>query len=76
MSLTVHYWDLAVTLQLQIKPKLIKIEAVDKKQSMDDKENMPPMQRRFSNNKSVQMTTFIGRRVKTEELSKSLEEKC
>ena len=48
---------------------------MDKKQSMDDKENMPRMQRLFSNNKSVQMTTFIGRRVKTDELLKSLEEK-
>ena len=76
MPLTVQYWDLAVTLQLQIKAIVIKVEAVDKKQSMDDKENKPPMQRRFSNNKSVQMTTFIGRRVKTEELLKSLEEKC
>ena len=76
MPLMVQYWDLAVTLQLQIKAILIKVEAVDKKQSMDDKENMPPMQRRFSNNKSVQMTTFIGRRVKTKELLKSLEEKC
>ena len=49
---------------------------MDQKQSMDDNENMLPMHRGFNNNISVQMTTFIDRRVKTEEFLKSLEEKC
>ena len=49
---------------------------MDKKQSMVDKENMPPMQRLVNNNISVQMTTLIDRRVQTEEFLKSLEEKC
>ena len=43
---------------------------------MDDKENMPPMQRGLNNNKSVQMTTFIDRKVMTEKFLKLLAEKC
>ena len=38
----------------------MKVEAVDEKQSIDDKKNMPPKHRLFNNNKS-QMATFIDR---------------
>ena len=54
---------------------LIKVEGVDEKTSMDNKENVAPIQRRFNNNISVQMRTFIDRRVNTEQFLRSLEEK-
>ena len=52
-----------------------KIEGEDQKH-VGDKENIAPIQRLFSNKTSVQMTTFIDRRVKTEEFLRSLVEKC
>ena len=54
---------------------LIKVEGVDEKTAMDNKENVAPIQRRLNNNKSVQMSTFIDRRVNTEQFLRSLEEK-
>ena len=71
--------DLAV----QVKNKRIKTEfdlgvikddPVDEKKSMD-KENIPPERGLLNKKQSVQMNTFIDRRVSAEEFLKSLEEK-
>ena len=74
-----RYKDLAV----QVKNKRIKTEfdlgvlkddPVDEKKSMD-KENIPPERGLLNKKQSVQMNTFIDRRVSAEEFLKSLEEK-
>ena len=69
--------------QLELKNKRIKTEfdlavikyyPVDEKKSMD-KKNIPPERGLLNKKQSVQMNTFVDRRVSDEDFLKSLEEK-